>query len=239
MNFRIEKDEFLNEGAFVGNIQDFITKQDFIDLKEYVNNLKLYIDLRRESHLECIFTLKNTGNNDYEKYDFIRNIPYNEVEKTEKFMEENNLKSWQKWYMLKKPWEFKQEYGEILDNISFKILNYLYPSENYKKDDFDYSGTFTLYEDTHYIEKHRDGKSVNKVCNILIYLNEEHNDNDGGELVLNTYTNKELIIKPIIGNFAVLDFTKGLGVEHSVNIVNGNYKRYTYMNGYSLKQNSI
>ena len=225
---------FLTEGVYVGNIKDFITESEFNDVKDYVNNLKKYIESRKKNYLECIFTLKDTGKNDYETFKDIRNVPYNDVEKAEIFMKENGLESWQKWYMLKNPWEFKQTYGEILDNISLRIVNHLYTEKNYSKNDFEYSGTFTLYEDGHYIENHKDGKNENKVCNLLIYLNEEHNEGDGGELVLNTYTNKKLIIKPLLGNFAVLDFTTDLGVEHSVNTVNGDYKRFTYLNGYSL-----
>ena len=239
MNIIIEKEEFLNEGAFIGNIRDFINEEDFNNVKDYSNNLKKYIESSKEDYLECIFTLKDTGKNDYETFKDIRNVPYNDVEKVELFMKENGLESWQKWYMLKKPWEFKQIYGEILDNISLKVINYLYSDKNFKKNDFDYSGTFTLYEEGHYIENHKDGKNENKVCNLLIYLNEEHNEGDGGELVLNTYTNRKLTIKPIIGNFAVLDFTKGLGVDHSVNMVNDNYKRFTYLNGYSLTKKSV
>jgi Rps23 Pro-64 3,4-dihydroxylase Tpa1-like proline 4-hydroxylase len=231
----MENNNFLTEGAFIGNIIDFITESEFNDVKNYASNLKKYIEPRRKDYLECIFTLKN----DYEKYDNVRNVPYDNVDSTEIFMKENGLESWQKWYMLKNPWEFKQTYGEILDNISLKIVNHLYPKKNYNKNDFEYSGTFTLYEQGHYIENHRDGKNESKLCNILIYLNEEHNEGDGGELELNTYTNKKLTIKPLLGNFAVLDFTTGLGVEHSVNMVNGDYKRFTYLNGYSLAEKPI
>jgi Rps23 Pro-64 3,4-dihydroxylase Tpa1-like proline 4-hydroxylase len=231
----MENNNFLIEGAYVGNLIDFISENELNDVEEYANNLKQYIESRRESHLECIFTLKNMKEDDFNKYDFIRNVPYNDVEKTVKFMEENKLKSWQKWFMLKKPWEFKQLHGEILEKISLKIVNYLYKNKNYKTNDFDYSGTFTLYENTHFIENHQDGKNENKICTVLIYLNEEHNENDGGELVLNTYSNKKLVIKPTLGTFVALDFTTGLGVEHSVNMVNGDFKRYTYINGYTLK----
>lgn len=231
----MESNNFLTEGAYVGNIIDFVTEEEFENVKKYANNLKNYIKPRRKDYLECIFTLKDG----YEKYSDIRNVAYDNVESTEIFMKENDLKSWQKWYMLKNPWEFKQEYGEILDVISLKIVNHLYSGKNYQKNDFNYSGTFTLYEKGHYIENHRDGKDENKLCNVLIYLNEEHNEGDGGELVLNTYTNNKLTIKPLLGNFAVLDFTTDLGVEHSVNVVNGNYMRFTYLNGYSFTKKPI
>jgi len=239
MKNKIQKEEFLTEGAFIGNITEFIDNEKFNQVKDYIKELKNYIEINRKNCLECIFTLKDTGKNDYETYQDIRNVAYDDVEKTELFMKENGLESWQKWYMLKKPWEFKQTYGEILDEISLKIVNYLYPENNFKKEDFEYSGTFTLYENTHFIENHRDGKNPNKICNILIYLNEEHDDENGGELILKTYTNKELTIKPLIGNFAVLDFTTGLGVEHSVNMVKGDYMRFAFLNGYSLRSSPV
>ena len=43
MNIIIEKEEFLNEGAFIGNIRDFINEEDFNNVKDYSNNLKKYI----------------------------------------------------------------------------------------------------------------------------------------------------------------------------------------------------
>ena len=69
MNIIIEKEEFLNEGAFIGNIRDFINEEDFNNVKDYSNNLKKYIESSKEDYLECIFTLKDTGKNDYENID--------------------------------------------------------------------------------------------------------------------------------------------------------------------------
>jgi hypothetical protein len=225
---------FLSDGCYVGNIFDFINKNELEDINILRKKIKIYMDEKREERLKCIYTASYNNT-------LIYDVKYNEVGQTDLFLKDNNLESWQKWYSMIDPWNFKCDLknGNVLDDVSLKIIQYLYPQKNIKKETIEYYGTFTLFENGHYIENHRDGNSNNRVCNILIYLNDEHKDGDGGELVLTTLLDEKITIKPKFGNFAVLDFTESDGVEHCVNMVNGNFKRYTYMGGFMLTDKFI
>ena len=70
---------------------------------------------------------------------------------------------------------------------------------------------------------HRDGFNISRYCVILIYLSDEKNYNDGGgELVIEENGVRE-VIKPVKGNFCILDFTRN-NPNHAVNVV----KRYCW-----------
>lgn len=222
---------FLSDGCYVGNIFDFIDNNELNDINIIRNKIKFYMNEKRDERLKCVYTLKKNNQNIQ-----ISGVGYDEIEKTDLFIESNGLESWQKWYLLNEPWNFKNElkYGEILDDISLKIIQKIYSQKNYKKNMFGYYGTFSLFENGHYIENHRDGNSNNRVCNLLIYLNDDYQKGDGGELILTTLLGDKIITEPKFGNFVVLDFTQSNGVEHCVTTVNGNFKRYTYMGGFIL-----
>jgi Rps23 Pro-64 3,4-dihydroxylase Tpa1-like proline 4-hydroxylase len=92
---------------------------------------------------------------------------------------------------------------------------------------------FTLYEDGHFIDPHSDGLNVGRVCGLIIYLSYEEDYNDGGgELVIETNSNTEYVIKPIFGTFSLLDFTKN-NIRHSVNAVKNGFKRYSFIYFYN------
>jgi Rps23 Pro-64 3,4-dihydroxylase Tpa1-like proline 4-hydroxylase len=59
-----------------------------------------------------------------------------------------------------------------------------------------------------------------RLCAILVYLNKEYTNGDGGELKVNDKT-----IEPIFGDVVIMDYTKN-NVEHSVNeVLNDKFKR--------------
>ena len=73
------------------------------------------------------------------------------------------------------------------------------------------------------IVNHRDGTNLNRICAIIIYLNETYNINDGGILKLDN--NEEIL--PIFGNVVVISLKEnGKNVEHQVNKVVGGIGRY-------------
>jgi Rps23 Pro-64 3,4-dihydroxylase Tpa1-like proline 4-hydroxylase len=80
---------------------------------------------------------------------------------------------------------------------------------------------FTFYEEGCLIENHKDGKYAERVCSILIYLNETYNDNDGGILILDGNEN----ISPVFGNVAIISLSDS-DVEHRVSKVVGGIGRY-------------
>jgi len=84
-----------------------------------------------------------------------------------------------------------------------------------------------------FIENHSDGGSPNLVCNILIYLNKEWSEGDGGELCIK----KTFTQQPKWGNFAVLDFVKDNPSHLVTPIINQNKNRFAVLTGVLLKEN--
>lgn len=104
-----------------------------------------------------------------------------------------------------------------------KIYNFFY---NDNIDLFYHSSCISMYNDDCFLIEHCDGFNPNSKykCVILIYLNDELEIKEGGELILD----KNLVVKPIIGTVAMMDFTKN-DVSHGVKKVNG-YQRKCYLN---------
>ena len=92
----------------------------------------------------------------------------------------------------------------------------------------------TMYNDGCYLVNHLDGPegyySPDRHCVILIYLTEDYQKGNGGELVLSKTKKKEdeLWIEPTYGNVAIFDFTKH-NIWHRVEKVKG-YNRYCFIN---------
>lgn len=105
---------------------------------------------------------------------------------------------------------------------SRKILNFRYNlySLFYEINTGDCGTQLSLYNDGCYLRNHQDGYSNNRHCAMLIYLSTDWDETKGGELIINN----NVIVPPIYGNVAILDFTKH-NSYHMVNKVNG-FNRY-------------
>jgi Rps23 Pro-64 3,4-dihydroxylase Tpa1-like proline 4-hydroxylase len=92
-----------------------------------------------------------------------------------------------------------------------------------------------MYNKQCYINPHQDGLNKNKLCNILLYLNEDYKDGYGGELVINN----NVVIKPEFGTLAVLDFTT-INPNHSVTeVLDDKFKRFSIVASINKKKNII
>jgi Rps23 Pro-64 3,4-dihydroxylase Tpa1-like proline 4-hydroxylase len=96
---------------------------------------------------------------------------------------------------------------------------------------FDYITSATYYDNGCFLTKHSDGTGTGRICALLIYLNEEYNENDGGILILN---NEEKII-PTFGKFAIIDL-QSFDVPHEVTEVTGGIGRYAVLSFVSKKK---
>lgn len=93
-----------------------------------------------------------------------------------------------------------------------------------------FNSQFTMYSNRCFLQNHRDGKIDGRLCVILIYLNEEYDEENGGVLVLNGVEK----VLPKIGNVAILDLGE-FDIEHQVTEVIGNKNRYCVLSFISLK----
>lgn len=82
----------------------------------------------------------------------------------------------------------------------------------------------TYYDNGCFLSNHADGTNSGRICALLIYLNEEYNENDGGILILN---NEEKVI-PKFGKFAIIDL-QSFDMPHQVTEVTGGIGRYAIL----------
>jgi hypothetical protein len=80
----------------------------------------------------------------------------------------------------------------------------------------------TFYDTECMITNHKDGNDEERVCSLLIYLNQDYDINDGGCLVLEN----ETIIPPIFGNVALISLDTKFNVQHQVTRVVDGMGRY-------------
>jgi len=210
----ISLNNFMEEGAYIGKLTDFFNEEEI----EKMRNIKTELESFFETKKDKVYCRYNFDTDIQYKH----SILYNEVVERDNFVKSNNLKVSQKWY------EFNGE-GEHRDFFLEKskpILSHLYPDINFADTK---GGDFTLYEDGHFIEPHRDGLNKDRVCVLIIYLTDESEYNDGGgELVIKTNSDQEFTIIPVLGTFSVLDFSKN-NIIHRVNSVRNGFKRYAFI----------
>ncbi len=219
----LKKSFLFNEGAYCGNLFDFVKENEIPQLKDVIQQIKEYSIKERHTELMCRFQynlLNEDGINENDNFNYA--IPLSEIEKRELFVKENNRETIQKWFEFD---GFNEDCDFFID-ISKRILNYFYPNEDIA---YNIQSHFTLYENGHFIKEHNDGENEGRICGLIIYLSDEEEHIDGGgELVIKTNSNNEYVIKPVFGTFSLLDFTKN-NIRHSVNVVKNGFKRYSFI----------
>lgn len=121
-----------------------------------------------------------------------------------------------------------------------KFENYIY---NITRDFFDFKDNqeFVLFASmsTYYnkecmLGNHGDGTGTGRVCALLIYLNEEYNENDGGILILD---NKEKVI-PTFGKVAIIDL-QSFDIQHQVTKVTDGLGRFALLTFVKKKEDEF
>jgi Rps23 Pro-64 3,4-dihydroxylase Tpa1-like proline 4-hydroxylase len=111
--------------------------------------------------------------------------------------------------------------GDTIEKIKHNITRNLFLiDDSIKLKNF--LGQITFFDYGCRITNHADGTYYDRVCAIMIYLNETYDINDGGILKLN---NEEEVL-PIFGNVAIISLDKNANPEHAVSKVTGGIGRY-------------
>jgi|694.fasta_scaffold09611_12 hypothetical protein len=186
------------------------------NLKEHMNNLRLDANLNN-TNLQI--------NERFETFDLAK-------QKADEILNQSKLNLWQVWYF-KPLYELdKRSVDDIeyIRNAFIKVISYLYDLNDLEK--ISASLEFTYYDIDGMIEPHKDAPEhySDRLCNILIYLNETYDDNDGGLLVLND----EIKVSPTFGNVAVIDLKK-FNTKHEVTKVTNGMGRYALLSFIGLK----
>ena len=223
----IPLNNFLDEGAYIGNLHDFISTDEIIQIESKVKDIDNYVESDRESILLCRYNYAP------ESKEYKHQIRLSEIPERDLYVKENNLVVTQKWY----EFSVNKEYSEYFYDLSIKILETIYPNVEIEQNSR--KGDFTLYEDNHFIDSHRDGYNNNRLCVIIIYLSSEIDyNNGGGELIITTNSDTQHIIKPLLGTFCIMDFSKS-DLIHEVKVVKNGFKRYSFINFFKVKSKTI
>lgn len=97
-----------------------------------------------------------------------------------------------------------------------------------------FSPTLTYYDLDCELKNHSDGTGTGRICALLIYLNEEYDENNGGYLVLN---NTEKVI-PTFGKVAIIDL-QTFDIQHMVTKVTGGIGRYAMLSFVKRKEDEF
>lgn len=94
--------------------------------------------------------------------------------------------------------------------------------------------TITYYDKECMLARHSDGTGTGRVCAMLIYLNEEYDENDGGILVLGN----EYRVLPVFGNVAIIDL-QSFDILHEVTKVTGGLGRFALLSFVKRKEDEF
>ena len=214
--------EIVNTGYAIGNILDILTPEQKIDLEKNIQYVKDFAADKTELKYRFDFVGGPTYTDNMIKWDAIK--------AREEHIEKNG------YHISQRFWEYtinNENITKFFDKISVAIGNSLYPKYNITLNDLDSRGRYMLYENGDFIKAHEDGFDARRLCVVLLYLNDDWKEGDGGELVIKN-NGKETIVLPKLGNYAVLDFTKN-NVTHAALKVNNDFKRFSYIHFLNFK----
>jgi Rps23 Pro-64 3,4-dihydroxylase Tpa1-like proline 4-hydroxylase len=248
----LDKEKLLNDGYLIFNIKD-LDESLYNDLYNNFNKGDKFSSiniLRYDSMVECDLSLFSPDEYFINLKDKFKLNQDSEIEHY--IVDENKIKFTLK---LKGEYQYLSECKTEIDNlkVNIKAQSWLYNSihRDYKISNIiesiykkilsgvyeDYIGEnlysenkinmfdLTLYEKNDFIEPHSDGVDPQRLCVILIYLNDDYQEGFGGELVIEN----KIIVPPLFGNVAILDFTTNNPI-HSVNhVLDDNFKRFAFI----------
>jgi len=128
--------------------------------------------------------------------------------------------------------ETNKDYYYLKNQIK-NMMTYFFDFEE-TQDFVFFAPTFTYYDTGCLLQNHSDGTNTGRVCALLIYLNEEYDENNGGILILN---NEEKVV-PIFGKVAIIDL-QSFDIKHQVTEVTGGIGRYAFLTFIKTKENEF
>lgn len=164
-------------------------------------------------------------------------IPNHQIKKTFKTYDEANelmnktLSDYKDMTRFSQAWYYA-DLPEFLEPSNLEMRDYKKYIKNVVKYFFDFDES-QLYSDlsfcTYYdvgchLQNHSDGTGTGRICALLIYLNEEYDESNGGCLILN---NKENVV-PTFGKVALIDL-QSFDIKHMVTKVTGGLGRFAIL----------
>lgn len=112
---------------------------------------------------------------------------------------------------LEQIWHWKMDSSEPIQRLLYNVFKEYY---DYQFDELKIMTSVTLFTQGCFINEHNDGKDPSRIAGILIYLNKDYEEANGGCLILENKTK----IVPEYGRVVIIDYTQNV-VQHSVTTV--------------------
>lgn len=210
-------DQLQNVGFYQGNLINLFNPQNFKKLKTIFDKVQL-----QNFNCACHTGWDKDWSHD-ESFDKLNELK-NKLVNTEQV----GYTIWQYWFF--------QSARNILDEEEFNFLLNVYLDiaklgyEDKLIENNNRSIEITLFNKDCFIGPHEDGINKLKLCNILIYTNEDYKEGKGGELVIDDNT-----ILPQFGNFVILDFYYK-NPTHKVNkVLVEDFNRIAFLSSFGVK----
>lgn len=183
--------------------------------KELLENGFVSFDITSEYELNLLSTIySNLPNTDFNKLvvsygNVANNYPvekssFENLNETKKELIQTDDLA-QIWFSA---YDTSNETNLLLKSILYKFYEYT---------NVNFLNALTLYNDGCFIIPHEDGEDPNRILGILIYLNKNYDESNGGNLILKNETK----IVPEYGKVVVIDYTQN-SVNHEVTkVING------------------
>ncbi len=122
-------------------------------------------------------------------------------------------------------WLFNHINDDTLKKLYDKITKYFFDLDESEELNIEINSTF--YNKGCFLKDHIDGKSpVKNYASILIYLNENWNEMDGGNLILTGEDKSVQKVIPEFGTIAMIDL-QNFDIHHQVEEITADVDRYT------------
>lgn len=229
------KQEILEKGCYLGHLSE-------IDPSLMVKLEKLKPLCNRDFYTKVTHSYLGNGGYDGEKIESTQANSFEEAEEIKKQqleLKKNRKPIWQIFYTFstenKLGNDILSDNIEIIRGLFLEILGYCYGKDMIDKVWDIHRGVINLTNFTKdcFIDNHADGGSPRMVCNILIYLNEDWEEGDGGELILE----EKYKHQPKWGNFAVLDFLHTNPLHLVTPVEKENSNRFAVLTGILYEEN--
>lgn len=180
------KEQLLNTGYISFDIDNELLEKIY---KESLDNETF--NLIKVSH-DSISENTHVNKNDFHQHEKLKN----------NFIQDDNLEQ---------IWHWKMDSSETIKRLLYNIFKEYY---DYQFDELNILSSVTLFTQGCFINEHNDGKDPNRIAGILIYLNKDYDETNGGCLILENKTK----IVPEYGRVVIIDYTQNV-IQHAVTTV--------------------
>lgn len=249
VDFKKIHSQLIDLGYYVGTFDDFYSdplNTDPAELRKHADTI-----IASQKYMDTVYVYRHNyiGQNDSAVLNSGQVIPpeestqevsYHHVDRRKQFVEHliangNKTRTTQQWYRMGLELynaidpKLASDYYKVdafFDNLFASFGEKVYPEYYGKKEQLKCASQYSIYKEGDFSELHFDGINPGRAFVIIVYFADpaDHKPESGGELRISD-KHVETKVKPVYGNYAVLDFTRW-NIGHAIERVNDNFTRF-------------